>query len=443
MTYIEKILKRLLDKNPGEKEYHQAVIETLTSVEPLIMSERLYEDMAILERLIEPERVVTFRVSWRDDRNKIHVNRGYRVQFNSCLGPYKGGIRFHPSVNSGIIKFLAFEQTFKNALTGLPIGGGKGGSDFDPKGKSDFEIMTFCQNFMNEIFRHIGSQTDIPAGDIGVGEKEIGFLFGQYKKIKNIHEGVLTGKGITFDGLRGRKEATGYGLIYFTEEMLKVNNESFNGKTVCISGSGNVAIHAAKKAKEFGAKIVTMSDSSGWIYDSNGINLEVITKIKEEKRERIKKYLEFEPKAKYVSGRFDWSVSCNIALPCATQNEINEEDAKNLVKNGVKFVSEGANMPTTLDAIKFLTENGIVFGPAKAANAGGVSSSVIEMSQNSSRIPFDYNYSSKKLYTIMKIIFKEVYDTAQQFGDPKNYILGANISGFKRVAKAMISQGIV
>ena len=354
MNYIDRVLENLVKKNPGEKEFHQAAIEALKSVKPIVDSNKIYEEFSILERLTEPERTISFRVSWKDDNNKIHVNKGYRVQFNSCIGPFKGGLRFHPS-------------------TGLPIGGAKGGSDFDPKNKSDFEIMNFCQNFMLELFRHIGASTDVPAGDIGVGAREIGYLFGYYKKIKNLHEGVLTGKGLDYDGLAGRKEATGFGLIYFTEEMLRENNETLKGKTVCVSGAGNVAIHTVQKAQEYGAKVVTMSDSSGWIYDKNGINLELVKKIKENNRGRISGYLEFEPSAKYTAGKFNWDVPCDVALPCATQNEILLDDAKNLVKNGVKFVSEGANMPTSLDATNYFVENKVIFGPAKAANAGGVS----------------------------------------------------------------------
>ena len=443
MNYVDRVLENLIAKNPGENEFHQAVTESLKSIESFVCSNKIYEEMSVLERLTEPERSISFRVSWKGDDNKIHVNKGYRVQFNSCIGPYKGGLRFHPSVNLSIMKFLAFEQTFKNSITGLPIGGAKGGSDFDPKGKSDFEIMNFCQNFMNELFRHIGSYTDIPAGDIGVGAREIGYLFGQYKKIKNLHEGVLTGKGLDFDGLEGRKEATGYGLVYFTQKMLEENGNSFEGKTVCVSGAGNVAIHAAEKAQQFGAKVVTMSDSSGWIYDPNGINLEVVKKIKEKNRERIYKYLEFEPKAKYTEGKFDWSVPCDIALPCATQNELILSDAKNLVKNGVKFVSEGANMPTTIDATKYLVSNGVIFGPAKAANAGGVSSSVIEMSQNNSKITFDSKFSNEKLKNIMESIFAKISSTAKEYGNKTDYISGANILGFKKVSSAMLSEGIL
>ena len=443
MNYVDRVLENLIAQNPGENEFHQAVTESLKSIESFVCSNKIYEEMSVLERLTEPERSISFRVSWKGDDNTIHVSKGYRVQFNSCIGPYKGGLRFHPSVNLSIMKFLAFEQTFKNSITGLPIGGAKGGSDFNPKGKSDFEIMNFCQNFMNELFRHIGSYTDIPAGDIGVGAREIGYLFGQYKKIKNLHEGVLTGKGLDFDGLEGRKEATGYGLVYFTQKMLEENGNSFEGKTVCVSGAGNVAIHAAEKAQQFGAKVVTMSDSSGWIYDSNGINLEVVKKIKENNRERIYKYLEFEPKSKYTEGKFDWSISCDIALPCATQNELILSDAKNLVKNGVKFVSEGANMPTTIDATKYLVSNGVIFGPAKAANAGGVSSSVIEMSQNNSKMTFDSKFSNEKLKNIMESIFAKISSTAKEYGNKTDYISGANILGFKKVSSAMLSEGIL
>ncbi len=442
MKYIDRIINNIVEKYPTEVEFHQAVTESLMSVESLINSDKIYEEMSILERITEPDRVIFFKVVWSDDNNKIHVNRAYRVQFNGSIGPYKGGLRFHPSVNLSIMKFLAYEQTFKNAITGLPIGGAKGGSDFDPKGKSDFEIMRFCKSFMSELFKYIGASVDVPAGDIGVGAREIGYLFGQYKKMTNIHEGVLTGKGIDIDGLLGRKEATGYGLIYFTEHMLEHNSDSINGKNVCVSGAGNVAIHAAEKAIECGAKVLSMSDSSGWIYDKNGINLEVIKKIKENRRERISKYLDYEPGALYKQGRFDWSIPCDIALPCVTQNEIILSDAKNLVKNGVKFVSEGANMPTTLDATKFLIENKVIFGPAKAANAGGVSSSVIEMSQNSSKMHFDSKFSDEKLRQIMKSIFYNVSETAEEFGKKNDYILGANILGFKRVSRAMITEGI-
>ena len=442
MSYIDKVLNDLVKRYPLEVEFHQAVKESFESIEPLIESNSIYERMSILERITEPDRSICFKVAWLDDSNNIRVNRAYRVQFNRSIGPYKGGLRFHPSVNLSIMKFLAYEQTFKNAITGLPIGGGKGGSDFDPKGKSDFEVMRFCQSFMSELFKYIGSSTDIPAGDIGVGAREVGYLFGQYKKLTNLHEGILTGKDLSIDGLLGRKEATGYGLIYFTNHMLEHNNDSIENKIICISGAGNVAIHTAEKAIELGARVVTMSDSSGWIYDKNGINLEVVKKIKENRRERISKYIEFEPSAKYTSGAFDWSIPCDIALPCATQNELSLNSAKNLVKNGVKYVAEGANMPTTLDATKFLVSNGVIFGPAKAANAGGVSSSVIEMSQNSSKMHFNPEFSDEKLKFIMKSIFSDIAQIAEEFGDKNNYILGANILGFKRVSNAIISEGI-
>ena len=442
MKYIERVINNLVDKYPLEVEFHQAVKESLESIEPFINSNSIYEKMSILERITEPDRSICFKVTWLDDNNNIHVNRAYRVQFNRSIGPYKGGLRFHPSVNLSIMKFLAYEQTFKNAITGLPIGGAKGGSDFDPKGKSDFEIMRFCQSFMSELFKYIGSSTDVPAGDIGVGAREVGYLFGQYKKLTSLHDGVLTGKGLDIDGLLGRQEATGYGLIYFTNHMLEHNSDSIENKVICVSGAGNVAIHTVEKAIELGAHVVTMSDSSGWIYDKNGINLEVVKKIKENRRERISKYIEFEPSAIYKEGAFDWSVPCDIALPCATQNELSIDSAKNLIKNSVKYVSEGANMPTTLEATKLLLENGVIFGPAKAANAGGVSSSVIEMSQNSSKMHFDSKFSDDKLKSIMKSIFSDVSHTAEEFGDKNNYILGANILGFKRVSSAMISEGI-
>ena len=442
MKYIDKVINNIIERYPTELEFHQAVIESLKSVEPLISSNKIYEEMSILERITEPDRTIAFKVAWCDDNNKIHVNRAYRVQFNRSIGPYKGGLRFHPSVNISIMKFLAYEQTFKNAITGLPIGGAKGGSDFDPKGKSDFEIMRFCQSFMSELFKYIGASIDVPAGDIGVGAREIGYLFGQYKKLTDIHEGVLTGKGIDIDGLLGRKEATGYGLLYFTQHLLAHNNDSIDGKIICVSGAGNVAIHAVEKALECGAKVVSMSDSSGWVYDKNGINLEVVKKIKENRRERISRYVEFEPGAIYKEGKFDWSIPCDIALPCATQNEITLDDAKNLINNGVKFVCEGANMPTTLEATNAFIENGVIFGPAKAANAGGVSSSVIEMSQNSSKMKFNSKFSDEKLKEIMKSIFESVSETALEFGEKQNYILGANILGFKRVSSAMINEGV-
>jgi glutamate dehydrogenase (NADP+) len=442
LGYAKRAIEEVIFRTPGESEFHQSVIETLTPVIPFIESNKIYEELAIIERITEPDRQVKFRIAWRNDEGKIKVNRGWRVQFNNALGPYKGGLRFHPSVNISIIKFLGFEQIFKNALTGLPIGGGKGGSDFDPKDKSDFEIMSFCQSFMTELFRHIAPETDVPAGDIGVGKREIGFLYGQYKRIKNVHEGVLTGKGLDFDGLPGRKEATGYGLVYFTEEMLKSHGNSFEGKTVLISGAGNVAIYTAEKVIEHGAKVVTMSDSNGWIYDEVGIDLNIIKEIKDIKHERIYKYLEYKPKAKYFDSRFDWSVPCQIALPCATQNEIGLDDAKNLVKNGCIALAEGANMPTTLEAIEILKENKILFAPAKASNAGGVASSALEMSQNSSKTRWSFNDSNEKLKLIMKGIFEKISETSQEFGKSGDYVIGANICAFKRVSEAMISQGV-
>ncbi|MDR1364183.1 MAG: NADP-specific glutamate dehydrogenase [Oscillospiraceae bacterium] len=442
MNYIERIIEKVLQENPGEQEFHQAVIETLTPAKTFIESNKIYENLAILERLIEPDRQIKFRVVWSDNKGIIRTNRGWRIQFNNALGPYKGGLRFHPSVNTGVIKFLGFEQIFKNALTGLPIGGAKGGSDFDPKDKSDFEIMSFCQSFMTELSRHIGPETDVPAGDIGVGGREIGFLFGQYKRLKNVHEGVLTGKSVDFDGLPGRKEATGYGLVYFAEEMLAAIKNSFENKKVAISGAGNVAIYAAEKAVQYGAKVVTMSDSNGWIYDERGINIDFVKEIKELKRERIFEYINFEPNAKYFNSRFDWNIACDIALPCATQNEILVSDAKNLIKNGIIALAEGANMPTDFEAIKLIKENGIEFGPAKAANAGGVSSSALEMSQNSMKTCWSFDESNNRLHNIMKKIFNDISDTSLEFGEPKNYLLGANICAFKRVAKAMIAQGV-
>lgn len=442
MVYTERIFEKITKENPNESEFRQAVIETLSPVAQIIDGKKIYEEMSILERIIEPDRQIKFRVSWRDDSGKIQVNRGYRVQFNNAIGPYKGGLRFHPSVNISVIKFLGFEQIFKNALTGLPIGGAKGGSDFDPKGKSDFETMAFCQSFMTELYRYIGAHTDIPAGDIGVGAREIGYLFGQYKRLKNIHEGVFTGKGLEFDGLPGRKEATGYGLIYFAEEMLTANDSSLEDKTICISGAGNVAIYAAEKAIQFGAKVVTMSDSSGWIYDGDGIDLEIIKEIKEVRKGRISEYTTFKKSAKYFCGRFNWIIPCDVALPCATQNEILIMDAKNLANGGCNAVVEGANMPTDLEATKFLVANGVLFGPAKAANAGGVATSEFEMSQNASKTRWEFAETDVKLRKIMKTIFTASAETAKEYGQPKNYILGANIRAFITVSDAIIAQGV-
>ncbi len=397
----------------------------------------------ILERITEPERQIKFRVAWVDDNGKVQVNRGYRVQFNSAIGPYKGGLRFHPSVNLGIIKFLGFEQIFKNSLTGLPIGGGKGGSDFDPKGKSDREIMAFCQSFMTELYRHIGPDTDVPAGDIGVGGREIGYLFGQYKRIRNAYEGVLTGKGLNFGGSLARTEATGYGLLYFTDAMLKANGKSIAGSTIAISGAGNVAIYACQKAQQLGGKVVTMSDSTGWIYDPEGIDLAAIKEIKEVKRARLTEYKNYRPNSEYHEGKGVWSVKCDIALPCATQNELLIDDAKALVANGVFAVAEGANMPTSIEATEYLQANGVLFAPGKASNAGGVATSALEMSQNSMRLSWSFEEVDAKLKGIMENIFKNAADAAEKYGYPKNYVVGANIAGFVKVADAMMAEGVI
>ncbi len=443
MSYVESVLAELIRKNPAQDEFIQAATEVLHSLEPVIEANPQYQKAALLERLVEPERVVMFRVPWVDDAGNVHVNRGFRVQFNSAIGPYKGGLRLHPSVNLGIIKFLGFEQIFKNSLTGLPIGGGKGGSDFDPKGKSDNEVMRFCQSFMSELYRHIGADTDVPAGDIGVGAREIGYLFGQYKKLTNRYEGVLTGKGLTYGGSLARTQATGYGLVYFTEEMLKVMNDSFKGKTVVVSGSGNVAIYATEKAQALGAKVVALSDSNGWVYDKDGIDLSLVKDIKEVRRGRIKEYVDARPTAEYHEGKGIWSIPCDIALPCATQNELNLDDAKLLVKNGVKIVAEGANMPTTLEATEYLQQNGVAFGPGKAANAGGVATSALEMSQNSMRLSWTFEEVDEKLHGIMKGIHQNAYEAAEKYGCKGNYVMGANIAGFVKVADAMMAQGIV
>ncbi len=443
MSYVDSVLEELVRKNPAQEEFIQAATEVLDSLRPVIDANPRFEQAGLLERLTEPERVVMFRVPWVDDSGKVQVNRGFRVQFNSAIGPYKGGLRFHPSVNLGIIKFLGFEQIFKNSLTGLPIGGGKGGADFDPKGKSDREVMAFCQSFMSELFRHIGGDTDVPAGDIGVGGREIGYLFGQYKKLTNRYEGVLTGKGLTYGGSLARTEATGYGLIYFVDEMLKVKNDSFQGKTVVVSGSGNVAIYATEKAQSLGAKVVALSDSNGWVYDKDGIDIEAVKEIKEVRRGRIKEYLQVRPQAEYHEGKGIWSVPCDIALPCATQNELNEEDAALLVKNGVKIVAEGANMPTTLKATELLQKSGVAFGPGKAANAGGVATSALEMSQNSMRLSWTFEEVDSKLHDIMIGIHKNAYEAAKEYGHEGNYVMGANIAGFMKVANAMLAQGIV
>lgn len=443
--YVENLIVDLKKNNPGEEEFHAAASEVLISLIPVLEANPIYIEEGILERLIEPERVIMFRVPWVDDNNKVQVNRGYRVQFNSAIGPYKGGIRFHPSVNLSIIKFLGFEQIFKNSLTTLPIGGGKGGSNFDPKGKSDREIMRFCQSFMTELTRHVGPNVDVPAGDIGVGGREIGYMFGQYKRIRNAFEnGVLTGKGLTYGGSLARKEATGYGLIYFMNEMLNDNGVTMRDKTVIISGSGNVAIYAAEKAMELGAKVVALSDSTGYIYDSEGIDLNAIKEIKEVKRARIKEYLNYRENAVYRDGcRGVWSIKADIALPCATQNEINEDEAKMLVENGVIAVGEGANMPSTLDAQKVFLDNKILFGPAKAANAGGVSTSALEMSQNSLRMSWSFEEVDEKLKVIMKNIYHNSKNAAIEYGFDGNIVVGANIAGFKKVADTMLAQGII
>ncbi len=442
MSYVANQLELLKQKNPNEPEFIQAATEVLTSLEPVIQANPKYEENGILERITEPERQIMFRVPWVDDQGKVQVNRGFRVQFNSAIGPYKGGLRLHPSVNLGIIKFLGFEQIFKNSLTGLPIGGGKGGSDFDPKGKSDREIMAFCQSFMTELFRHIGADTDVPAGDIGTGAREIGYMFGQYKRLKNSFEGVLTGKGLTYGGSLARTEATGYGLLYFTNAMLRKNGIDISGKTVVISGAGNVAIYAAQKATELGAKVVTLSDSTGWIYDAQGIDLKAIKEIKEVKRERLTAYKAYRPDSEYHEGKGVWSVKCDIALPCATQNELHAEDAKALIANGVLAVAEGANMPTTMEATELLQKAGVLFAPGKAANAGGVATSALEMSQNSQRLSWTFEEVDAKLKGIMENIFKSADEAAEKYGMPKNYVAGANIAGFIKVADAMLAQGV-
>ena len=443
-AYLLDLLERTKKRNPGEPEFIQAVTEVFTSLEPVIEKRQDLVDAGVLERLVEPERQIMFRVPWIDDNGKTQVNRGFRIQFNSAIGPYKGGIRLHPSVYLGIIKFLGFEQVFKNSLTTLPMGGAKGGSDFDPKGKSDGEIMRFCQSFMTELCKYIGADCDVPAGDIGTGAREIGYMFGQYKRIRNEWVGVLTGKGLTYGGSLARTEATGFGLCYFTKEMLAANGMSFDGKTVLISGSGNVAIYACVKAQSYGAKVVAMSDSNGYIYDKNGIDIKAVKEIKEVKRGRIKEYLEYHKDAEYHEGcKGIWTIPCDIALPCATQNEIDGESAKILVKNGCKVVSEGANMPSTPEAIDTYLANGVLYGPAKAANAGGVATSGLEMSQNSIRYSWTFEEVDEKLHNIMISIFKACDSAAKEYGMPGNYMAGANIAGFLKVAEAMKAQGNV
>ena len=444
MSYVDEVIERVVAQNPAQPEFHQAVREVLESLRPVVeANEEKFRREALLERLTTPERQILFRVPWVDDKGQVQVNNGFRVQFNSAIGPYKGGLRLHPSVNLGIIKFLGFEQVFKNSLTGLPIGGGKGGSDFDPKGKSDREVMAFCQSYMTELFRHIGADTDVPAGDIGTGAREIGYMYGQYKRIRDVYEGVLTGKGLSYGGSLARREATGYGLLYFTEEMLKANGTDIAGKVVSVSGAGNVAIYAIEKAWQLGAKPVTCSDSTGWVYDPAGIDVELLKEIKEVRRARLTAYAEARPGAIYHEGRGVWSVKADVALPCATQNELTLEDAKTLVANGVIAVAEGANMPTTLDATAYLQEKGVLFAPGKASNAGGVATSALEMSQNSERLQWTFEEVDAKLKNIMVNIFHNLDAAARKYGMAGNYVAGANIAGFAKVADAMEAQGIV
>lgn len=443
MSYVDETYERVVAQNPAQPEFHQAVKEVLESLRVVVeANEEKFRKDALLERLVNPERQFTFRVPWVDDKGQVQVNTGYRVQFNSAIGPYKGGLRLHPSVNIGIIKFLGFEQIFKNSLTGLPIGGGKGGSDFDPKGKSDREVMAFCQSFMTELCKYIGADTDVPAGDIGTGAREIGYMFGQYKRIRGVYEGVLTGKGLSYGGSLARTEATGYGLLYLTKEMLKTNGVDIAGKTVAVSGAGNVAIYAIQKATEMGAKVVTCSDSTGWVYDPEGIDVAALKEIKEVKRARLTEYKNYRPNSEYHEGKGVWSVKVDIALPCATQNELDLEDAKQLVANGVIAVCEGANMPTTLEATKYLQDNKVYFVPGKAANAGGVATSALEMSQNSERLSWTFEEVDAKLQNIMVNIFHNLDDAAKKYGFEGNYVVGANIAGFEKVVDAMQAQGI-
>ncbi len=443
MSYTEEVYERVVAQNPGEPEFHQAVKEVLDSLKVVIdKNEEEYRSMSLLERLVEPERIISFRVPWVDDKGVVQVNKGYRVQFNSAIGPYKGGLRFHPSVNQGILKFLGFEQTFKNSLTGLPIGGGKGGSNFDPKGKSDREVMAFCQSFMTELSKYIGADTDVPAGDIGVGGREIGYLFGQYKRIRGLYEGVLTGKGLTYGGSLIRTQATGYGVVYMLDEIMKAHNDSMAGKTFIVTGSGNVAIYAVEKAQQLGGKVVAMCDSNGYVYDPEGIKLDIVKDIKEVKRGRIKEYADRVEGATYTEGTGIWNIKCDVYLPCATQNELALDGAKALVANGCKYVVEGANMPTTLDATTYLQENGVLFMPGKAANAGGVATSALEMSQNSMRLSWTAEEVDEKLHGIMVDIFHKADDAAKRYGMEDNYVAGANIAGFEKVVDAMKAQGI-
>ncbi|MCC8139696.1 MAG: NADP-specific glutamate dehydrogenase [Lachnospiraceae bacterium] len=443
MSYVDEVLAKVREKNASEPEFLQAVDEVLESLRPVIdANEELYRREALLERLLEPDRQVKFRVPWVDDKGQVQVNTGYRVEFNNAIGPYKGGLRFHPSVNIGIIKFLGFEQIFKNSLTGLPIGGGKGGSDFDPKGKSDREVMAFCQSFINELYKYIGADKDVPAGDIGVGGREIGYMFGQYKKLTGSYEGVLTGKGLSFGGSLARTEATGYGLLYITRELLKCHGMSMEGRICCVSGSGNVAIYATEKAQQMGAKVVTVSDSTGWVYDPEGIDVALLKEIKEVRRARLTEYAKERPSAQYHEGRGVWQVKCDIALPCATQNELLLDDAKQLVANGCTAVCEGANMPTTLDATKYLQENGVLFICGKASNAGGVATSALEMTQNSERLSWTFEEVDAKLEQIMVNIYHNIDDAAKRYDMEGNYVAGANIAGFEKVANAMLAQGV-
>jgi len=443
MSYTERVMQQLIARNPNEPEFHQAAKEVLQSLELVVAKRPELEKNGLLERLVEPERQIIFRVPWVDDNGNVQVNRGFRVQYNSAIGPYKGGIRFHPSVNLGIIKFLGFEQTFKNSLTGLPMGGGKGGSDFDPKGKSDREVMAFCQSFMNELYRHVGASIDVPAGDIGVGAREVGYMYGQYKRITGVYESVLTGKGIPYGGSLARREATGYGLVYFTKEMVERAGKSLKGARVVVSGSGNVAIYAAEKAYQMGATPVAMCDSTGWIVDNDGVDLAAVKEIKEVRRARLSEYTSYRPNAEYHAGVGIWTVPCDIALPCATQNELHLEDAKTLVANGCFAVAEGANMPTTPDAVEYLQANGILYAPGKASNAGGVATSGLEMSQNAMRLSWTFEEVDEKLHGIMVNIHNNCVKAAETYGHPNNYVMGANIAGFEKVADAMLAQGVI
>lgn len=440
--YVREVLDDLIRRNPGEKEFHQAATEVLEALAPVVESDPRYRENGILERITEPDRVISFRVTWRDDAGRVRVNKGYRVQFCNAIGPYKGGLRLHPSVNLGILKFLGFEQIFKNSLTGLPIGGGKGGSDFDPKGKSDNEVMNFCQSYMTELCKYIGKDIDVPAGDIGVGAREIGYLYGQYKRITGLYEGVLTGKGLTYGGSLARKEATGYGLVYLMDEMLRDHGKGFDGATVVISGAGNVAIYACEKAMQLGAKVVTLSDSTGWVYDPEGVKLDVVKRLKEVERKRLREYVKFVPTATYREDGSVWDVPCDIALPCATQNELNLENALSLIKNGCCAVGEGANMPTTPDAAHAFQKAGVLFAPGKAANAGGVATSALEMTQNSMRLSWSFDEVDKRLSRVMSDIYRQIDDAAKTYGHTDDYITGANIAGFIKVADAMIAQGL-